>query len=131
MIAIQVDRVQAQLGVKFAQESHVAARFEPPDPGRITGDIRLGEHQQRGARTGGLVDRFHRPSERPATIEQHWRSLNYGDFHRHGRMSFVGQKSRFPVTNARSMVLSIMSSPKRFEGPSSNRGIEAKLPSCR
>ncbi len=78
--ARKIDGVLAQPRMDFARKSHVAARPQAPDPGRITGDISLGKYQQRCAVAGRLVHRRERGLDRLCAVEQNRRLLDDGDF---------------------------------------------------
>jgi hypothetical protein len=77
--ARQVDGVLAQARVDLAGERAVLARLQPPDPGRVAGNVGLGKDEERGALRDGFLDRGERDLDRLRAIEQDRRLLNNSD----------------------------------------------------
>jgi hypothetical protein len=86
--ATDVNRVGEQACVQLAHDGAIPSCREPPYPGRVTRNERLGKDDQRRPRRCGFGDPLHGPCDGGAAIEQDRRALNDGD-HRHG--VFLGQ----------------------------------------
>ena len=81
--AREVDRLLAQPHVDFTCERHVAARLEPPHPGRITGDVRFGKDKKLGPSRGHVRHMLKHSGNGRGPVEHNRRCLHHGDFDRH------------------------------------------------
>ena len=81
--ARNIDGIAPKARMDFARQRHIAARPQPPDPGRVTGNIGFGKHEQRSAGSGSLIDCGQNAFYRLVPIEQDGRFLNHGNFHGH------------------------------------------------
>ena len=78
-----VHGVGEQACVQLPGDSAIPSWREPPYPGRVTWDERLGKDDQRRPCRSGFGDPLHSLLEGGDTVEQDRRALNDGD-HRHG-----------------------------------------------
>ena len=75
----QVDRVLEKPSVDLGGEPHVLARYEPPDPVRVAGQVRFREHHEIDGLAAYVGEARQRDLDRSLSIEQDWRALDKGD----------------------------------------------------
>jgi hypothetical protein len=78
--ALKIHRLIQQAGMQAFAEVPVPARFESPDPGRVTRDVGLREHDQFGPSGHGLIYKGDSSLQRCCTVQQDRGRLYDGQF---------------------------------------------------